>query len=167
MPKRKSKAHFHGEDSRKERRNRALHALGHMRREHLSLTAAARLEHAKPATVLRYVGSAIRQDRSGGRYRATKADSFKRELRIPTALGPTKVPIYGSKAASTVAKYANAVNRYLRTGDTSRLDEFKNKPLRTGKRELELVTDAATLTALAQAGALHLDQLYASFAGTA
>lgn len=44
-------------------RVRALAVLAHMRRKHLSLAAASRLEHIKPATVLRHVLSAVRQDR--------------------------------------------------------------------------------------------------------
>src|SRR5579859_2633819 len=72
-------------------RTRALHVLAHMRREDLSLAEAARLEHVKPATVLRYVGSALRRDKTGGRYRATATDKFHRKLNLPTPSGPVPV----------------------------------------------------------------------------
>ena len=146
-------------------RNRALHALSHMRRKNLSLSKAARLEGIKPGTVLRYVGSGVRQDRPGGRYRATAGDSFRRDLQVPTALGPARVPVRGSKAAKELSKYANAVNRYLRKGDTSQLKPFAGKKVRAGKQQVELITDPRTLSALAEADALKLDQLYASAAG--
>jgi len=136
-----------------------------MRRERLSLAAASRLEHTKPSTVLRYVGSALRQDKPGGRFRVTRSDRLKRELEIPTALGPTKVPVYGSKAARRLSEYANAINHYLRTGDASRLEAFKGKTIRVRGRKIELTTDPSTLSALAEADALRLDQLYASFVG--
>ncbi len=146
-------------------RQHALAALARMRREHLSLAEACRLEHIKPSTFLRHVGSAVRQDKPGSRYRATSGDRFRRNLQIPTALGPTKVPVYGSKAASKLSKYANAINRYLRTGDTSQLKSFKGKKVRVGNQQIELVTDPNTLSVLAEADVLRLDQLYSSFAG--
>jgi hypothetical protein len=146
-------------------RQRALAALALMRRDHLSLAEACRLEHIKLSTFLRHAGSAVRQDKPGGRYRATAGDRFRRDLQIPTALGPTRVPVYGSKAASKLSKYANAINRYLRTGDTSQLRPFKGKALKVGGQRIELITDPSTLSSLAQAGALRIDQLYSSLAG--
>ncbi|MFI5109044.1 MAG: hypothetical protein ACHP78_09390 [Terriglobales bacterium] len=150
-----------------EARGRALAALARMRRDNISLVEASRLEHIKPSTFLRYVGSAIRQDKPGGRFRATAGDRFRRDLQIPTALGPTKVPVYGRKAASNLSKYANAINRYLRTGDASRLKEFKGKTIRVRGQKIKLITDPRTLSALAEADALRLDQLYASLGGAA
>ncbi len=133
----------------------------------MSLAEACRLEHIKPRTFLRYVGSSVRQDRPGSRYRATAGDRFRRDLQVPTALGPTKVPVYGSKAARELSKYANAINHYLRTGDASRLEPFKGKKVGVRGRKIELITDPSTLSALAQADVLRLDQLYASFGGAA
>lgn len=146
-------------------RTRALRALTLMRREKLSRAEACRLEHIKPATFLHYVGRAVRQDKPGGRYHATATDRFRRDLQIPTALGPMQVPVYGSKVATDLSNYANAINRYLRTGDTSRLQAFKGKTIRVGRERIELITDPGTLSSLAQAGVLRVDQLYASFAG--
>ncbi len=108
-------------------RARALHALAKMRRDKLSLAEACRLEHLKPSTLLRHVGSAVRQDRPGGRYRATAGDRLRRDLQVPTALGPTSVPIYGSKKAREISNYLNAIALYLRKGDTSKLERFRGK----------------------------------------
>ena len=66
-----------------EARARALHALALMRREKLSRAEACRLAHIKPATFQRHVGTAVRQDRPGGRYYALKTDRFRRELQVP------------------------------------------------------------------------------------
>jgi hypothetical protein len=148
-------------------RARALHALAKMRRDKLSLAEACRLEHIKPSTLLRHVGSAVQQDRPGGRYRATAGDRLRRDLQIPTALGPTPVPVYGSKKAKEVSNYLNAISLYLRKGDASRLRRFKGKTIQVRGQTLELITDPATLSDLALAGALQFDQLYASFAGAA
>lgn len=148
-----------------ETRTRALNALAHMRRENVSLATAARLEHIKPNTLLRYVGSSLRRDKEGGRYRATKGDRFRRDLQIPTAQGPVTVPIYGSKNAENISKYLNAVAHYLRTGDESKLRKFKGKSLKAGKQRIKLVTGPETLSKLAEADAMHFDQLYASRKG--
>jgi len=146
---------------------RALHALAKMRRDKVSLAEACRLEHIKPSTFLRHIGSAVRQDRPGGRYRATAGDRLRRDLQIPTALGPTPVPIYGSKQAREISQYLNAIALYLRKGDASKLERFQGKTLRVRGENVELITDPATLSALALAGALQFDQLYASFTGAA
>lgn len=148
-------------------RTRALHALSLMRRQHLSLAEACRLEHIKPSTFLHQVGSAVRQDKPGGRYGAVAGDRFRRDLQIPTVLGPAAVPIYGSKNAKEISNYLNAVALYLRKGDTSRLERFKGKTVGVRGQKVELITDPTTLLALALAGALQFDQLYASFTGGA
>jgi hypothetical protein len=136
-----------------------------MRREKLSLAEASRLEHIKPKTFLRYVGSAVRQDKPGGRYYATKGDRFRRHLQIPTALGHTTVSVIGSRAATEIAEYQNAVARYLREGDASKLKRFEGRRVGTRGEKVELITDPTALSSLALAGELQFDQLYAAVAG--
>jgi hypothetical protein len=138
-----------------------------MRRDQLSLAEACRLEHIKPSTVLRHVGSAIQHERPGGRYHAIAGDKFRRDLQVPTALGPLAVPVYGSRKAKEVSNYLNAVALYLRKGDPSRLERFKGKTVGVRGEKVELITDPSILSALALAGALQFDQLYASFTGGA
>jgi hypothetical protein len=152
---------------RPDARTRALHVLAKMRRDKLSLAEACRLEHIKPSTLLRNVGAAVRQDKPGGRYRAVAGDKFRRDLQIPTALGPLAVPIYGSKNATEVSSYLNAIAVYLRKGDASRLRQFKGKTVGGRGQKIKLITDPETLSSLALAGALQFDQLYASFTGGA
>jgi hypothetical protein len=144
-------------------RTRALHVLAKMRREKLSMAEACRLEHIKPSTFLRQVGSAVHQDKPGGRYRPVTGDRFRRDLQVPTVLGPTPVPIYGSKNAKEISNYLNAVALYLRRGDASKLKRFKGKTVGVRGQKLELITDPQTLSALALAGALQFDQLYGAF----
>ncbi len=146
-------------------RNRALAVLGRMRREHISLSEASRQEHIKPATVRRYVASAVRQNKPGGPYRATAGDSFRRDLQIPTAQGPTVVHVYGSKNARLISNYLNAVSEYLRTGKRTKLDSLKGQTVKVDGKSIELVTDPAMLVPLAEANVLHFDQLYASATG--
>lgn len=148
-----------------EARTRALAALGRMRREQISLSKACREEHIKPATFRHYVGSAVRQDRPGGPFHATKGDSLRRDLQIPTEQGLTVIPVYGSKNARFISDYLNAISEYLRTGNRTKLNAFRGKTVKVNGKNVKLITDPAMLLPLAEADVLHFDQLYASATG--
>ena len=147
---------------RRDTRNRALHALALMRHGK-SLAEATRLEHIKPRTFLRYVGKAVRQDRPGGRFRALASDRFRRDdLQVPTTDGYVTVSVTGIKTARLLSNYLNAIGHFNRTGDDSKLRDFRGKTFTTvDGRRLEFLTDPNTLMQLAEADALHLDSLYA------
>jgi hypothetical protein len=132
--------------------NRALHVLARMRRTGSSLTSAAKEEHIDPRTVRKYLRAELR-----GRSRATKADRRRRDMLIPTTLGNSPVTVRGSKQASQLGRYMSAVGKYLRTGDVDALAEFQGQSI--GGHAL--ITDPGTLSVLAQAGALTLDEIYA------
>jgi hypothetical protein len=145
-------------------RDRALHVLARMQRGE-SLTEACQQEHIKPSTFLRHVGTVVRQDRPGGRFRVRVTDRFTRELQIPSARGPVRVSAKGIKKAREFSNYANAVGHFNRTGDVSELAPFKGKTFESNGQRVEFVTDPATLIRLTEADALRLDQLYVSVAG--
>ena len=135
--------------------NRALHTLARMRRTGSSLTAAAREEHIDPRTVRKYLGTELRTHK--GQHTPTKADRRRRNMLVPTALGTTPVAVRGSKQATQLGKYMSAVAKYLRTGDVEALADFEGESIGTHP----LITDPDTLSSLAQAGALQLDEIYA------
>jgi hypothetical protein len=122
-----------------------------------TLSRAARDNGVTIRTIKRYAGSALVQDRPGGRIRATKSDRLVRYLQIRGPDGPKGVTVHGSKAASQLGRYMSAVGKYLRSGDTDALSKFKGKSI--GGHVL--ITDPNTLSVLAQAGALTLDEIYA------
>jgi Lhr-like helicase len=84
-------------------------------------------------------------------------DARKRKMLIPSALGNVSTTVRGSRQASELGKYMSAVGKYVRSGDTDPLSKFKGKSI--GGHVL--ITDPDTLSALAQAGALTLDEIYA------
>ena len=135
---------------------RALHVLARMRRTGQTLTSAAREEHIDPRTVRKYLGAELRSI-GEGRTQPTKADRRQRNMLIPTTLGPTPVAVRGSKQASQLGRYMSAVGQYLRTGKTDALDQFAGQSIAGHP----LITDPDTLSSLAQAGALQLDEIYA------
>jgi hypothetical protein len=91
------------------------------------------------------------------RSQTAKADLRRRNMLIPTPQGTTPVTIHGSKQASRLATYLSAVGKYLRTGETDKLDEFEGQSI-AGHR---LITKPDTLSSLAQEGSLQLDEIYA------
>jgi hypothetical protein len=120
-------------------RERALKALWAMRQGD-SLSKASRDNGVTIRTIKRYVVSALLQDRSGGRIRATKSDRLVRYIQIPGPNGPIDVDVRGSKLASEFAKYKAAVNRLL-AGDRNALDKWHGKKL----AGISLITDTKTL----------------------
>lgn len=104
---------------------------------------------------------ALVQDRPGGRIRATKSDRLVRYLQIPGPNGPKEISVRGSKAASEVANYKAAVNRFLR-GDRKALVPWRGKKIAS----VELVTDPKVLVDQADKGLLPY-ALYRSLSGGA
>src|SRR5271168_3401490 len=117
-------------------RERALRALAAMRHG-ASISHAARDNGVTPRTIKRYAGSALVQDRPGGRIHATKSDRLVRYLQIPGAEGPRDVNVRGSKAASQFANYKAPINRLLR-GDRNAMAAWHGKKI----AGIELITDS-------------------------
>ena len=147
-------------ERQKEARTRALRALSAMR-QGASISKAGRENGVTSRTIKRYVGSALLQDRPGGRVRATKSDRLVRYLQIPGPNGPKDVTVRGPKAASEFANYKAAINRLLR-GDRHALDRWHGKTI----QGIPLITDIKTLVEQARKEILPYS-LYRSLAGGA
>jgi hypothetical protein len=141
-------------------RERALRALAAIRRGY-TVTKAARDNGVTVRTIKRYVGSALVQDRPGGRIRATKSDRLVRYLQIPGPDGPREVNVRGSKAASQFANYKAAINRLL-AGDRNAMEKWHGKKI----AGIELITDTKTLVEQARKEILPYS-LYRSLSGGA
>ena len=77
-------------------------------------------------------------------------------MRIVTEQGFEPTVVRGSAQAQTLARYTSAVGHFLRTGESERLAEFEDREV----NGYPLITDTESLTKLAQAGALELEELY-------
>jgi hypothetical protein len=146
-------------ESELEARERALATLASMRRENLSLTAAADSVGIDPRTVLRYVGSALRQG-PDGEYRATPQDSIPRTLHFITPAGTVPITVADSRTASRIAEHMNAVRSFTHRGDSSVLEAFRGESFQAEGTIHEFVTDLPTLSRLADAGELAIERLY-------
>jgi hypothetical protein len=139
-------------------RDRSLHALKDMRHG-ASISQAARDNGVTTRTIKKYVGSALLQDRRGGRIRPTKSDRFVRYLQIPGPHDPVEIRAHGSKEAAEVARYKAAVNRFL-SGDLKALTPWHGKKI----AGVKLITDRRTLKSLAKDELLPYS-LYRSLSG--
>ncbi len=148
-------------------RERALAALARMRRENLSLSAAAKAEGTHPRTVRRYAGTALMRTGLRGLFRAKASDRIARALNFPTPRGQQVIVVRSSSTASAIGEYLNAVRKYLNTGNMSALARFRRKSFRTadGVRH-EFITDQASLDKLADAGVLAIQGLYRAVHGS-
>src|SRR5438105_2370856 len=99
-----------------------------MRREGLSLHAAAPTAHVAPRTVKRYGHQALRK--RAGAYVVVPIDELRRPMRVLTERGIVVVNVRSSKTASRLATYWNAVDAYLRSGDRRVFAPFEGKQFR-------------------------------------
>jgi hypothetical protein len=136
-----------------------------MRRKGLALRTAARDEGTDPRTVLRYVGSALRQRGYRERYRPTAYDRLLRTLNVLTPSGTVAVTVRASGTASRIAEYMNAVRTYVNKGELSALARFSGKSFRASGASYTFVTDPDTLERLADAGVMAIEQLYRATQG--
>jgi hypothetical protein len=84
-----------------------------------------------------------------------------RHLQIPGPNGPIGIEVRGSKAASEVARYKAALNRFL-GGDRNALDEWHGRKI----AGVELITSGKVLIDQADKGLLPY-ALYRSLSGGA
>jgi hypothetical protein len=163
-PPRNSNQYFALPDAEQEKWNRVVHVIAKMRSEGKSLTQASRDFNIDRRVVLARAGSALQKTMSG-RYVVKRSDRLLRVLNIPTSQGLKEVAVRGSSTASKLAKYSDAVQKYLRTGDSSSLKKFRRLKLVNEKGErIGFVTDLTELQRLGSAGVLSFESLYARVA---
>jgi hypothetical protein len=138
---------------------RTLKVISKMRTEKTSLKKAALEIGVKPETVKRWAGSAL--EKRNGRFSAKKTDNLLRVLKVLDAKGPRELFVRGSRRASLLGEYWNAVNFYIERGDASGLQKFTGKTVKDAHGvETPLITDRAELNRIASAGIVSFESLY-------
>jgi len=87
-------------------------------------------------------------------------DAMRRPMRIATPGGLVVADIRSSRTASKLGTYWNAVDHYLRTGDTRQVRAFRKKRFRTASGTVAFLTDPRQLDRLALAGQVSFEDLY-------
>lgn len=138
---------------------RVLRVVSKLRTEKTSLKRASQEIGVNPQTVKRWATSALKK--RNGRFVAKSSDQLFRVLKIPDEKGLREVTLRGSRQATLLAEYWNALNRYLQTGDASRLEKFRHKFIKDADGlEIPLPTDRAVLKRLGSAGNISFESIY-------
>jgi len=144
----------------RERQRRVLDAIALKRRSPgISLTEAAKRSGTTLRTIRRWAAAALETRRGRVGVRAT--DRIARDLLFLTDKGQVTVRVTNSRDASRVARYNNAVRRFLSHFDEEQLRAFDGKTLRVHGTEYRFVTDPRVLLRLARAGEVHFLDIYA------
>ena len=137
------------------RRDVALRTLSSMRAEpHLSLSAAAKREGTTPEVVRWFVGDTITKNR--GRWRVQPADRLLRSMYVYSDGEIVSVSVRGSRKATELAHYHQAVRHFLNTGDGSSLAVFEGR--KVAGRIYE--TDLDALEEMARRRQLDIESIY-------
>jgi hypothetical protein len=139
---------------------RVISVIFKLRNEKTSLTKAAQERGISPRTVKRWARSAL-QKRANGKWSPTKSDRLLREMKIPTSEGKRDILVRGSRQATLLAEYWNAVDKYLSIGDASKLVSFEGKFFKDANGvQIPFLTDRAVLDRMGSAGVLSFESLY-------
>jgi len=131
-------------------RGKTLHVLSDLRRDpNLTLTQSAKNREVSVRSVRKYVGSQIKQERSGGKLRVTPSDRLRATLKIPSTRPDVLIPIHtkSSKERYLVGEWFAAIKEAAR-GDFSRLNKFPKRTyvngvrLPTGSYEVQRILEA-------------------------
>jgi hypothetical protein len=135
----------------RERYDRSVHALADVRSgKEFSFDQAVGRQGVAPAAARRWVSGGLRT--IDGHVFPTRADRLYRRMTVIEAGGRlVQVDVRGSRAASAVGQYGNAVDMWLDVGDDSGLRAMAGT--RIGGIEVE--TDADVISALAFTGRLR------------
>ncbi len=147
------------------KREDTLRVLGIMRQNDLGLTAGVfqfnlrnPSDRISSTTVKKYAGPALQK--RGNKIVAKKYDRLLRIMNFPTPKGVIELEVRDSRSASRLGSYMNAIKKALQTGDTSHLQYFRGKYIRSNKLQYRFITDLETLEMLAEFDEFEFETLY-------
>jgi hypothetical protein len=139
---------------------KALAAKQLARLERISITRAAKRKGTTVSTVKRYESRSLRT--VGRRLVPTLFDRLARPIRALLPNGVVTLNVRDSRTRSALGGYWDAVDHYLRMGDTSRLEPYRWRSFTTDKRGYRFITDTGLLDRLGMAGEFSFDDIYAN-----
>jgi len=161
---RSAEQYFALPEDRQHQWNRTTHVLQRMRSQGISLSQAARETGISRRKVIDLGGSALKKQ-ANGRYAARSFDRLLRVLIIPSRGGLTEIAVRDSRTASKLGEYSAAVQRFVQTGDQSKLCQFKKLKLKDASgNAIKLLTAPKELMRLGNAGVLSFESIYARVA---
>ena len=107
-------------------RAKALHVLSDLRRDpKLTLSQAAKNREVSPRSIRKYIGSQLKQERSGGKLRVTSSDRLRATLHIPSTKPDVLIPIHTKTSSERhlVGEWFASINEAA-SGNFDRLNRF-------------------------------------------
>ena len=107
-------------------RAKAFHVLSDLlRNPELTFTQAAKNREISPRSVRKYIGSQLKQKRSGEKLRVTKSDRLRATMHIPSKKPDVLIPIHtkNSRDRCLVGEWFASLNEAA-GGDFARLTKF-------------------------------------------
>ena len=136
-------------------RERSLRVIASMRENRrLSLAEAAEREGTTPEAVVWFGEGSV--NKSNGRWRVSEADRLLRQMYVYSDGQIVDVSVRGSRKASELARYHNAVRLFREEGDDTALQYFEGKSVAGHVYE----TDLDTLEEMARRGVLSIEDVY-------
>jgi hypothetical protein len=148
-------------------RIKALHVLSDLRREpNLSLTQAAKNREINTRSVRKQIGSQLKQERPGGRIRATSSDRLRETLNIPSTKPGVLIPIHtrSSKERYLVGEWFASIIEAGRD-DFSRLNRFPKRTYVGGVRLPTGVYEVQKMLEAMENSESPFERLYATAGG--
>jgi hypothetical protein len=143
--------------------DRTTNLVTDLRRGEGSYTELLRKHHLGSRTARKYAGRDLLGGTRGKPVRASKADRRVRELMFPRSYGDVPRTIRSSRDASKLSDYYRDRDKLL--GNKLRASEFEKKWRGVHIAGEEVFTDAEAIFAMADAGDLRVENLYASTVG--
>jgi hypothetical protein len=124
---------------------------------------AAKREHIKPKTVLRYVGNALYRSGPNKPWKATKTDRIPAKMTILTEQGPIFAVVKSSVERTRLSRYDIALRRWRAAEDDAEQELLSFKGQTVAGHVL--ITDPDLLIRLEEGGGLDFDELYYTVGG--
>lgn len=136
-------------------RERSLRVIASMRENpKLTLTEAAKREGTTPEAVVWFGERSV--TKSQGRWRVSVADRLLRQMYVYSDGQIVDVSVRGSRKASELARYFNAVRLFREEGDDTALQYFEGRSVAGHVYE----TDLDTLEEMARRDVLSIEDVY-------
>jgi len=109
-------------------------------------------------TVKKYIQPALKKQNR--KWVSKDRDRLVRVMRFLTKHGVDYIEVRDSRSASLIAHYWNAVLRFLLTGETDQLRQFRNRYVQSGKLQYRFITDPELILSFAEFGELRFETIY-------
>ncbi len=136
-----------------------------LKRRHkmISATEAAKRSGTTLKSVRKYAGAAL--ELKDARWNVRQTDRIPRDMLFLEPKGYISLHVSNSRDATRIAKYHNALRRYLLRRELRELQEYVGKSIRIRGIDYPFLTDPAIINRLVRGGAVNFLDIYGAPGG--